>query len=65
MDECQIYLWGAGDGLGGSLLHPTAINPDARPLGTYETKMATRTGTRLILAILRKKKRTVNSLKIE
>ena len=33
---------------------PTAINPDAGPLGTYETKMAARSGKRSILAIARK-----------
>lgn len=32
----------------------TALNPDARPIGTYETKTAVRTGKRSILAILRK-----------
>ena len=31
-----------------------AINPEANPLGTYETKMAVRTGQRSILTILRK-----------
>ena len=34
----------------------TALNPDARPIGTYETKTAVRTGKRSILAILRNKK---------
>ena len=36
--------------------HPpiNAINPEANPLGTYETKMAVRTGQRSILTILRK-----------
>ena len=29
------------------------LNPDARPLGTYKTKMATRTGKRSILTIWR------------
>ena len=58
--------WGGGggavDGLGRSekiiflfsrLPPPTPINPDARPLDTYQTKMADRTGERLILTILR------------
>ena len=31
---------------------PNAINPEARPLGTYETKMAARTSQRSILTIL-------------
>ena len=31
---------------------PIAINPDSRPLGTYETKVTARTGKRSILAIL-------------
>ena len=31
-----------------------AINPEANPLGIYETKMAVRTGQRSILTILRK-----------
>ena len=60
LDECQNLL--GGGGLFGrkrkkyfSRLPPlTASNPNARPLGTYETKMAVRTGTRSILAILRK-----------
>ena len=54
--------WGAVDGLGRSetvfflfsrLPPPTPLNPDAHPLGTYETKMVARTSERLILTILR------------
>ena len=54
--------WGAVDGLGRSetifclfsrLAPPTPINPDAHPLGTYETKVTARPGERLILTILR------------
>ena len=54
--------WGAVDGLGRSetvfflfsrLPPPTPLNPDAHPLGTYETKMTARLGERLILTILR------------
>ena len=48
LDECLYYL-GAGRGL-----RRTALNPDARPLGTYETKMAVRTAKRSILTILQK-----------
>ena len=33
---------------------PTAVSSDTDPLGTYETKMAARTGKRLIVTILRK-----------
>ena len=40
LDECQIYSG--------------AISPDSRPLGTYETKMDTRTGKRSILTVVRK-----------
>ena len=40
--------FGAGDSLGGG------INPDAHPIGRYETKMATHTGNCSILMILRK-----------
>ena len=32
LGECQIYLSGGGTA--------TSLNPDSRPLGTYETKMA-------------------------
>ena len=48
---------GAEDSLGGGVSRlppPTAINPVARPLGTQKTEMATRTGKRSILTILRK-----------
>ena len=41
---------------------PTAINPDARPLGTYETKMGALTGNRSILTILQKNRGLVNSI---
>ena len=37
MDECQIYLEGVG-----RWTVSTPINPDARPIGTNETKMAAR-----------------------
>ena len=47
MDERQIYLGGAVSGR-------TAISPNSRPLGTYEIKMAARTGKRSILRLLRK-----------
>ena len=47
LDEC-LYYFGGGFSLGGN-----AVSPDARPLGTYETKMAVRTGKRSILTILR------------
>ena len=60
LDECEIYF-GGGDGLGGGekiFFLPSSSHrlytPDARPLGTYETKMAALTGKRSILTILRK-----------
>ena len=37
-----------------SLSPSTAVYPDACPLGTYETKMAARTGKRSTLTIVRK-----------
>ena len=44
LDECQM----GGDVYGGGektrLPPPPLKNPDARPLGTYETKMVARTG---------------------
>ena len=49
LDECLYYL-----GAGGGGLRRSALNPDARPLGTYETKMAVRTAKRSILTILQK-----------
>ena len=49
LDECQIYLGGGGQSL-------ASLKPDAQPLGTYETKMATRTGKCSILTIFMKKK---------
>ena len=39
-DECQNYLGGEGRFGRRCLPSPTAKNPDAHPLGTYETKMA-------------------------
>ena len=33
-----------------------SLNPDVLPLGTYKTKMATRTGKRSILTIFTEKK---------
>ena len=45
----QIYL-------GGGVEAPTVTNPEAHPLSTFETKMATRNATRSISAILRKNK---------
>ena len=52
---------GGGDGLGGGekiFFLPSSSHrlytPDARPLGTYETKTAALTGKRSILTILRK-----------
>ena len=52
--------WG-GDSLGGGekiFFFPSSSHrlytPDARPLGTYETRMAALTGKRSILTILRK-----------
>ena len=46
----QIYLGGGG------VEAPTVTNPEAHPLSTFETKMATRNATRSISAILRKNK---------
>ena len=46
-------------GIGGLHPHPpppTATNPGARPLSTFETKMDTRNAKRSISAILRKNK---------
>ena len=54
MSITQIYLGSGGRGGGSRLPPPTAINPDTIPLGSYETKMAARTGKRAILKILRK-----------
>ena len=60
LDEFGIYL-GAGEQFGWRreiFFLPSSSHrlytPDARPLGTYETKMATLTGKRSILTILRK-----------
>ena len=41
---------------------PIAINPDAWSLGTYETKMAARTGKRSILTMLRRKSITLSGI---
>ena len=49
-----MYLaegWGGGDG---TVSGRRAINLNSRPLGTYEIKMAARTGKRSILTLLRK-----------
>jgi len=54
LDECQIYLGGGGGGGGGTVSGKIAINPNSRPLGTYEINMAARTGKRSILTLLRK-----------
>ena len=54
-DEYQIYL-GGGYGLGGHFSHlpsPIAINFRARPVGTFETKIAPR-GKRSMLTTLEK-----------
>ena len=48
----QIYLGGWGVGVEA----PTATNPGAKPLSTFETKMATRNAKCSIPAILRKNK---------
>ena len=50
LDECCLYYLGAG----GGGLRRSALNPDARPLGAYETKMAVRTAKCSILTILQK-----------
>ena len=49
----QIYLGGTG---GGWSLPPTAMNPGAHSLSTFETKIAVRNGKRTMSTILRKKK---------
>ena len=61
LDEFEIYLGGGGGQFGWRreiFFLPSSSHrlytPDARPLGTYETKMATLTGKRSILTILRK-----------
>ena len=41
---------------------PDCYNPDARPLGTYQTKMGALTGNRSIVTILQKDTGLVNSL---
>ena len=43
ISECQILVGGGaqfGRKWNKYFISPTALNPDARPLGTYETKMA-------------------------
>ena len=53
LDECQIYLGGGGGG-SRTVSGRRVINLNSRPLGTYEIKMAARTGEHLILTLLRK-----------
>ena len=53
LDECQIYLGGEGGG-SRTVSGRRVINLNSRPLGTYEIKMAARTGEHLILTLLRK-----------
>ena len=52
LDDCQIYLRGGGQ----STSSLVCLNPDALPLGTYKTKMATCTGKRPILTIFTEKR---------
>lgn len=54
LNECQIYLEGAGGGGIRTVSGRRAINLNSRPLGTYEIKMAARTGEHLILKLIRK-----------
>ena len=57
LDECQIYLAGGGGGGGkgsGTVSGRRARNLNSRPLGTYEIKMAARTGKRSILTLTQK-----------
>ena len=46
--------WGGGGWGSGTVSGKRATNPNSRPLGTYEIKMAARTGKRSILTLLRK-----------
>ena len=58
----QKYRFKLGKGIkstqggGEGVEAPTATNPEARPLSTFETKMATRNAKRSISSILRKNK---------
>ena len=55
LDECQIYLAGGWGWKGsGTVSGRRAINLHSRPLGTYEIKMAARTGKRSILTLIQK-----------
>ena len=54
LDECQIYLAGGGGKGSGTVSGRRAINLNSRPLGTYEIKMAARTGKRSILTLIQK-----------
>ena len=55
LDECQNYLAGGGGGGGGGRFRKEGRKkPTSRPLGTYEIKMAARTGNCSILSLIRK-----------
>lgn len=52
LDDYQIYLGGGGGS--GTVSGRRAINPNSRPLGRFEIKMAARTYERSILTLIRK-----------
>ena len=55
---CVLVVGGGGGGVVFVIKRFSCLppNPDARPLGTYETKMVARTGKRSILTILPEKR---------